>query len=59
MFDSPEKSTYMQTFTSMFHSERKVKEKSTNNEESTLNNYGIKLKFTNFDSNFLKDDDGT
>ena len=43
----------------MFHSEKKVKERPINNEENPLNYQGIKLKFTNFDHSFVKDNDGT
>ncbi len=51
MFANPETSTYMESFTSMFHSEKNVKEK-----DNAFKSLGLKIKFTNFDDDFLKED---
>ena len=51
-FYNPEKSTYMESFQSMFQSEKKVKDR----EDDSFQAYEMRVKFTNFDSSFLKED---
>jgi len=51
-FYNPEKSTYMESFQSMFQSQKKVKDK----EDDSFQAYELKVKFANFDSSFLKED---
>ena len=51
-FYNPEKSSYLQSFDSMFQSEKKVK----NKQDDSFQGCQIKIKFTNFDNSFLQED---
>ena len=51
-FYNPERSSYMESFDSMLQSEKRVK----NKDDDSFQGCEIKIKFTNFDKNFLKED---
>ncbi len=51
-FENPERINYIETFHSLFQSEKRVK----NKDDDTFNACELKLKFTNFNHSFLKDD---
>ena len=52
VFENPEINSYMDTFHSLFQSEKKVKGR----DEDEFQGCEIKIKFTNFDNEFEKDD---
>jgi hypothetical protein len=50
--DDPERNSYMETYNSMYQSEKRVKER----DDDIFQGCEIKVKFSNFDHSFLKED---